>query len=154
MIEDRLPDAKFNFVKEIYDKYVVIVLSYMSEHFGKCVLLNVSDGPNHLGWILTQVGTMEWSSKCFLTPLLVIASPFSNIDLRASSMAWRLWALLRCGLHLQASDRVPTLGIYFFLIKHHGQGAAPRFLIVDNSALITYQRCGCDDLVGVTYFSG
>ena len=87
MIEDRLPDAKFNFVKEIYDKYVVIVLSYTSEHFGKCVLLNVSDGPNHLGWILTRVGTMERSSKCFLTPLLVIASPFSNIDLRASSTA-------------------------------------------------------------------
>ena len=87
MIEDQLPDTEFNFVKEIYNKYVVIVLSYTSEHFGKCILLNVSDSPNHLGWILTWVGTMEQSSKCFLTPLLVIASPFLNIDLRTSSMA-------------------------------------------------------------------
>ena len=48
-----------NFMKEIYDKYVMIVLSYASEHFGKCILVSVSEGPNHLGWILTWVGTME-----------------------------------------------------------------------------------------------
>jgi hypothetical protein len=58
------------------------------------------------------------------------------------------------GLCFQVSDWVPTPGISFFLIKHCGQGAAPRFLIVDSSALVVYQCSSSDDLVDVTYFSG
>jgi hypothetical protein len=58
------------------------------------------------------------------------------------------------GLRFQASDHVPTPDMCFFLIKHRGQGASPRFLIVDNSALIVYQHCGSDGLIDVTYFSG
>lgn len=143
-------------MEEVYDEKVVIVLSYAGKHIGKCVLISVSVSPslNRLRWILARVGTMERSLRNFWTPLLVMANPFSNIDLRASSMARRLWALSIRGLRFRASDRVPMPDIFFFLIKHRGQGAAPRFLIVDNNALIPYQHCSSDDLVDITYFSG
>jgi hypothetical protein len=67
MVNDRLPHAKFNLVKEVHNKKVVVVLSYADKHIGKCILINVSASPslNRLGWILARVGTMERSLRCF-----------------------------------------------------------------------------------------
>lgn len=67
MVNDRLPHAKFNLVKEVHDKKVMVVLSYTDKYIGKCVLINVSASPslNRSGWVLARVGTMERSLRCF-----------------------------------------------------------------------------------------